>query len=50
VRQRLIDEFGVPAAQLDAEGMGYLSPIASNLDPAGRDRNRRVEVVILGGP
>lgn len=47
VRQRLIDEFNLPAAQMDAEGMGYLSPLASNLEAAGRDRNRRVEVVLL---
>ena len=48
VRTRLIEEFGVDAARLDAEGMGYLAPVASNLDPAGRDANRRVEVVLLG--
>lgn len=47
VRQRLIDEFGVSATRMDAEGMGYLAPVASNLDPSGRDRNRRVEVVLL---
>jgi outer membrane protein OmpA-like peptidoglycan-associated protein len=27
--------------------MGYLAPLASNLDAAGRDTNRRVEAVIL---
>ena len=47
VRQRLIEALGVDPARLDAEGMGYLSPIASNLTPEGRDRNRRVEVVLL---
>lgn len=47
VRQRLIDGFNLPAAQMDAEGMGYLAPLASNLEAAGRDRNRRVEVVLL---
>jgi OOP family OmpA-OmpF porin len=47
VRQRLITEFGVDAARLDAEGMGYLAPLASNLDAGGRDTNRRVEAVIL---
>jgi OOP family OmpA-OmpF porin len=47
VRARLIDTYGVAAARLDAEGMGYLSPLASNLDQTGRDMNRRVEAIIL---
>ncbi len=47
VRTRLINEFGVPAGSLQAEGMGYLAPRASNLTPQGRERNRRVEAVIL---
>ena len=48
VRQRLIDRYDVSAERMDAEGMGYLAPIASNLEAAGRDANRRVEVVLLG--
>lgn len=47
VRARLIDEFGVDAGRIEAEGMGYLAPVASNLTAAGRDANRRVEVVVL---
>ncbi|KNG94695.1 cell envelope biogenesis protein OmpA [Pseudaestuariivita atlantica] len=47
VRQRLIDTHGVPAAQMAAEGMGYLAPLTSNLTPEGRDRNRRVEVILI---
>jgi OOP family OmpA-OmpF porin len=47
VRARLLQEHQLPAAQMEAEGMGYLSPIASNLDGAGRETNRRVEAVIL---
>ncbi len=47
VRQRLIDSYNVAPDQMDAEGMGYLAPMASNLDAAGRDQNRRVEVVLL---
>jgi|GEM_PF-4481807 len=27
--------------------MGYLAPIASNLTDAGREANRRVEVIML---
>lgn len=47
VRARLIEAYDVPASQLEAEGMGYLSPIASNLTPEGREANRRVEAVLL---
>jgi len=27
--------------------MGYLAPVASNLNEVGRDANRRVEVILL---
>lgn len=47
VRSRLIDGFGVPDAQLVAEGVGYLAPVASNLSKEGREANRRVEAVLL---
>lgn len=38
---------GIPPAQLGAEGAGYLSPVASNLTPEGREANRRVEAVLI---
>lgn len=47
VRQRLIDDHAVPPEQIEAHGIGYLAPRASNTTPAGRDRNRRVEAVLL---
>lgn len=47
VAARLSDEFGVDPSQIEAEGMGYLAPLATNLTPEGRERNRRVEAVIL---
>ncbi|MDW3223260.1 MAG: OmpA family protein [Paracoccaceae bacterium] len=47
VRTRLIEEYGIDAGRLDAEGMGYLAPVATNLTAAGRRQNRRVEAVIL---
>lgn len=47
VRQRLIAAHGIAADRIDAQGMGYLSPIASNQTEAGRDANRRVEAVAL---
>nr|WP_240335490.1 OmpA family protein [Pseudotabrizicola algicola] len=46
VRQYLIRQAGIPAAQIEAQGVGYLSPRASNLDEAGREKNRRVEVMV----
>ncbi len=46
VRDRLVNEFGVPAAQLSARGVGYLVPLDSNLTEQGRRANRRVEVVL----
>lgn len=47
VMERLVSEYGVRRAQLDAQGMGYLAPIASNLTPEGREANRRVEVIVV---
>ncbi len=46
VLERLITEFNVPRRQLEAEGMGYLSPLATNLTSEGRELNRRVEVIV----
>lgn len=46
VVERLVGSYGVPRRQLDAQGMGYLSPLASNLTEDGRASNRRVEVII----
>ena len=47
VRTRLIETHGVAAAQLSAEGVGFLSPVASNLSETGRTANRRVEAVLI---
>lgn len=47
VMDRLINDFGVPASQLEAEGIGYLAPIASNQTDEGRNRNRRVEAILI---
>ena len=46
VLERLVTDYAIPRGQLAAEGMGFLSPLASNLTPEGRDLNRRVEVII----
>ncbi len=47
VMTRLIEAYGVRPEQLEARGVGYLAPIASNRTAAGRDANRRVEAVLL---
>lgn len=47
VRQRLIDAYNVDPERVQAEGMGYLAPVATNLTAAGREQNRRVEAVLL---
>lgn len=49
VRARLVEAYGIDPARVQAEGMGYLAPIASNLSPAGREANRRVEAILLSG-
>jgi OOP family OmpA-OmpF porin len=46
VLERLVSNYGVARKQLDAQGMGYLAPIGSNLTEQGRTTNRRVEVII----
>jgi len=46
VRTFLINELGVSPAQVEAQGIGFLSPRATNDTEAGREANRRVEVVL----
>lgn len=47
VRDRLIGAHGIAADRLLADGVGYLAPVASNATAAGRERNRRVEAVVV---
>jgi len=46
VMEHLVSVYGVDAAQLAADGVGFLAPRSSNLTPEGRTQNRRVEVVM----
>lgn len=46
VMAALARDYGVPKAQIEAAGVGYLAPRASNLTDDGRGLNRRVEVVL----
>ncbi|HEX7519806.1 MAG TPA: OmpA family protein, partial [Candidatus Deferrimicrobium sp.] len=53
---RLVEEYNVFPARLSAAGYAEFRPVASNTNPEGRARNRRVDVVLLlagtggGGP
>ncbi|MDD8061198.1 OmpA family protein [Shewanella metallivivens] len=46
IKNRLIKQFSIAAQQVEAKGVGEYSPIANNLDKAGQQQNRRVELVI----
>ena len=46
VVEHLVSVYGIPRKQMEADGVGYLSPRASNLTPDGRTENRRVEVIL----
>ncbi|MGA9254728.1 MAG: OmpA family protein [Roseobacter sp.] len=43
----ILVDAGVPFGRVQTFGRGESQPVASNLDPAGKARNRRVEIVIL---
>jgi outer membrane protein OmpA-like peptidoglycan-associated protein len=47
VRSYLVQQ-KIPAAAVHAEGFGESRPVASNDTPAGRQQNRRVELVVSG--
>jgi outer membrane protein OmpA-like peptidoglycan-associated protein len=47
VRSFLVQN-GVPAGTITAKGFGESQPVASNDNAAGRQRNRRVEMVVSG--
>jgi len=47
VRDYLIQQ-GIPMNSLSAKGFGKTQPVASNETAAGRQRNRRVELVVSG--
>lgn len=49
VRDYLISQ-GVAASAIDVAGLGSSRPVADNATADGRARNRRVEIVVSGGP
>ena len=46
VRGYLVRDLGCNPAQLSADGVGFLSPLASNQTDEGRTKNRRVEALL----
>jgi len=45
----LVESYGVEAGRLQVEGLGETKPTDDNDTPEGRQNNRRVELVKLGG-
>ena len=50
VRERLMTAYDVAGDQVDAQGAGYLAPRATNQTADGRQKNRRVEVMLTSTP
>ncbi len=47
VREALIGKYGISADRLTANGYGQDNPVTENDTPEGREKNRRVEAVIV---
>ncbi|MCB0297331.1 MAG: OmpA family protein, partial [Calditrichaeota bacterium] len=45
VVEALVKDYGIAPARLEPHGVGPLVPVFSNASDAGRERNRRVELV-----
>ena len=43
----LAEQYGVPADKISASGHGEFKPVADNLTPEARAKNRRVEVLLI---
>ncbi|WP_111655764.1 OmpA family protein [Isoalcanivorax indicus] len=46
VRQSLVGDFGIAADRMTPKGASFMAPRASNASEAGREQNRRVELVL----
>ncbi len=45
--KKFLEDSGVTAARISIKGLGQTKPVADNKTPEGREKNRRVEVIIL---
>ncbi|MCY4007539.1 MAG: OmpA family protein [Rhodobacteraceae bacterium] len=50
VATRLIEGYGIDPSRLSSDGIGFLAPRASNRTEEGRQRNRRVDAVLIDCP
>jgi outer membrane protein OmpA-like peptidoglycan-associated protein len=48
IKKYFTDTFGISPERITAEGLGETRPIASNATPDGRQKNRRVQVILYG--
>ena len=48
--RRAILEYGLAPNDVAAHGLGNTRPLVSNASAAGREQNRRIEIVISGDP
>jgi OOP family OmpA-OmpF porin len=46
VKQYILANMDLPPSSIDAAGFGESKPIASNETPEGREKNRRIDLVI----
>jgi outer membrane protein OmpA-like peptidoglycan-associated protein len=49
VKAHLVRTVGIDAGRLETAGLGETKPAADNATPAGKQQNRRVELVKIGG-
>jgi chemotaxis protein MotB len=45
--KKALEQRGVDGTRIRAEGFGPRDPIADNEDPAGREKNRRIEIFLF---
>lgn len=45
--KKFLEDSGVTASRITIKGLGQTKPVADNKTPEGREKNRRVEVIIL---
>lgn len=45
--KKFLEDAGIAATRISTNGLGQTAPVADNKTPEGRQKNRRVEVIIL---